>query len=160
MSNISEAMAMLEAEAEAIMEIVGRREGTSQDLPPAPDPAPIDAQRQESTDTAEGSANEDAPAQPEDGATSGETSQQNSLTDSRDTPMDVDTPGPSGTADKAPEKKPEAPGLPRLSEQLLLEELWDTLGECLTELARTSDHHAVLVLQPAVEAFFLVHAGK
>ena len=50
--------------------------------------------------------------------------------------------------------------LPRLSEQLMLEELWDTLGECLTELARTPDHHAVLVLQPAVEAFFLVHAGQ
>lgn len=48
----------------------------------------------------------------------------------------------------------------RLSEQLTLEELWDTLGDCLTELARTSDHHAVLVLQPAVEAFFIVHAGE
>ncbi len=49
--------------------------------------------------------------------------------------------------------------LPRLSEQLDLDGLWDTLGFCLTELSRTSDHHAVLVLQPAVEAFFLVHAG-
>ena len=48
----------------------------------------------------------------------------------------------------------------RLSEQLLLDKLWDTLGECLSELARTSDHHAVLVLQPAVEAFFIVHAGE
>ena len=61
--------------------------------------------------------------------------------------------GPS-SSEKAPA------GLPRLSEQLLLDELWDTLGDCLTELAKTSDHHAVLVLQPAVEAFFLVHAGK
>lgn len=52
------------------------------------------------------------------------------------------------------------PGLSRLSDQLLLDELWDTLGDCLSELAKTSDHHAVLVLQPAVEAFFLVHAGK
>lgn len=33
------------------------------------------------------------------------------------------------------------------------------MSECLTELARTHDQHAVLVLQPAVEAFFLVHAG-
>ena len=28
------------------------------------------------------------------------------------------------------------------------------------ELADTPDHHAVLVLQPAVEAFFLVHAAQ
>ena len=32
-------------------------------------------------------------------------------------------------------------------------------GECLTELAETSDTNAVLVLQPAVEAFFIVHAS-
>lgn len=49
--------------------------------------------------------------------------------------------------------------LPRLSDQLELDELWDALGECLTELAKAPDHHAVLVLQPAVEAFFIVHAG-
>merc|ERR1712227_1006131 len=30
---------------------------------------------------------------------------------------------------------------------------------CLKELADTPDHHAVLVLQPTVEAFFLVHAA-
>ena len=50
--------------------------------------------------------------------------------------------------------------LPRLSSQLALEELWDTLSECLSELARTSDRNAVLVLQPAVEAFFLVHGTE
>lgn len=50
--------------------------------------------------------------------------------------------------------------LPRLSEQIDLEELWNMLGECLTELDKTPDQHAVLILQPAVEAFFLVHAGK
>ena len=49
--------------------------------------------------------------------------------------------------------------LPRLSEQLHLDELWNTLGECLTQLASTTDHHVVLVLQPTVEAFFMVHAG-
>ena len=49
--------------------------------------------------------------------------------------------------------------LPRLSEQIDLEELWHTLGDCLSELDKTPDHHAVLILQPAVEAFFLVHAG-
>lgn len=35
--------------------------------------------------------------------------------------------------------------------------MWSTLGECLTELGASSDTHAVLVLQPAVEAFFHVH---
>lgn len=50
--------------------------------------------------------------------------------------------------------------LPCLSDQICLEELWDTLGECLIELALLPDNHAVLVLQPAVEAFFLVHAGE
>ena len=50
--------------------------------------------------------------------------------------------------------------LARLSSQLSLEELWDTLSECLSELARTSDRNAVLVLQPAVEAFFLVHGTE
>lgn len=50
--------------------------------------------------------------------------------------------------------------LPRLSEQLHLEDLWETLSECLKELAGSPDHHAVLVLQPAVEAFFLVHAAE
>ena len=49
--------------------------------------------------------------------------------------------------------------LPPLSEQLQLDQLWDMLSECLTQLSRTPDHHAVLVLQPTVEAFFLVHAG-
>ena len=33
------------------------------------------------------------------------------------------------------------------------------LGECLTELAETSDTNAVLILQPAVEVFFLVHGS-
>lgn len=50
--------------------------------------------------------------------------------------------------------------LTRLSSQLALEELWDTLSACLSELARTSDRNAVLVLQPAVEAFFLVHGTE
>ncbi|KFM63905.1 E3 ubiquitin-protein ligase HUWE1, partial [Stegodyphus mimosarum] len=51
------------------------------------------------------------------------------------------------------------PDFYNLSTQLDLDELWDALSECLTELAETPDHHAVLVLQPAVEAFFLVHAS-
>ncbi|XP_076049070.1 HECT, UBA and WWE domain containing E3 ubiquitin protein ligase 1 isoform X2 [Oratosquilla oratoria] len=46
-----------------------------------------------------------------------------------------------------------------LSSQLALEHLWHTLSSCLVELGETPDHHAVLVLQPAVESFFLVHAA-
>ncbi|XP_042241661.1 E3 ubiquitin-protein ligase HUWE1-like isoform X2 [Homarus americanus] len=46
-----------------------------------------------------------------------------------------------------------------LSAQLNLDELWSTLSQCLIELGETQDTHAVLVLQPAVEAFFLVHAS-
>lgn len=47
---------------------------------------------------------------------------------------------------------------PILSEILQLDDLWNTLSDCLVELEENADHHAVLVLQPAVEAFFLVHA--
>ncbi|CAH0561864.1 unnamed protein product [Brassicogethes aeneus] len=48
-----------------------------------------------------------------------------------------------------------------LSEQLnSLDSLWETLSQCLLELEHTPDHHAVLVLQPAVEAFFLVHSPQ
>ncbi|XP_054708625.1 E3 ubiquitin-protein ligase HUWE1-like [Uloborus diversus] len=47
-----------------------------------------------------------------------------------------------------------------LSSQLRLDVLWNALSDCLSELAETPDHHAVLVLQPAVEAFFLVHASS
>ncbi|XP_012277229.1 E3 ubiquitin-protein ligase HUWE1 isoform X2 [Orussus abietinus] len=50
--------------------------------------------------------------------------------------------------------------LPLLSESLVLDNLWETLSACLLELEHTSDHHAVLVLQPAVEAFFLVHSSS
>lgn len=46
-----------------------------------------------------------------------------------------------------------------LSRALNLEELWQALSACLDELAESPDSHAVLVLQPAVEAFFLVHAS-
>lgn len=47
-----------------------------------------------------------------------------------------------------------------LSSLISLNDLWDFLGECLRRLTEASDPHAVLVLQPAVEAFFLVHAGN
>ena len=48
--------------------------------------------------------------------------------------------------------------LPPLSSQLDLEKLWSILSDCLDALASTYDPHAVLALQPTVEAFFLVHA--
>lgn len=65
--------------------------------------------------------------------------------------------GPSTSPQEKTEES--APPQQSLSDQLGLEELWNTLGDCLTELAKTPDHHAVLILQPAVEAFFIVHAG-
>ena len=70
---------------------------------------------------------------------------------------DTEVPAPMEVDDVGNSKDFE---LPRLSQQLILDSLWNTLSECLQELADTPDHHAVLVLQPAVEAFFLVHAAQ
>lgn len=47
----------------------------------------------------------------------------------------------------------------KLTDLLNINSLWDSLSECLLSLARLPDPHAVLVLQPAVEAFFIVHAA-
>merc|ERR1719346_833301 len=66
------------------------------------------------------------------------------------------TPSPEATSEAAAAKEP---SLPSLSDELLLNTLWDTLSACLRDLAGTPDHHAVLVLQATVEAFFLVHAA-
>lgn len=52
-----------------------------------------------------------------------------------------------GSASTSADKVDETQALPPLSEQLNLDELWDTLSACLTELAHTQDSHAVLVLQ-------------
>ena len=60
---------------------------------------------------------------------------------------------------ESPTSAPIPDSLESLSDQLDLSELWSTLSDCLKELADTPDHHAVLVLQPTVEAFFLVHAA-
>uniref|UniRef100_A0A1A9ZLS0 HECT-type E3 ubiquitin transferase n=1 Tax=Glossina pallidipes TaxID=7398 RepID=A0A1A9ZLS0_GLOPL len=46
-----------------------------------------------------------------------------------------------------------------LSEILSLNELWSTLSKCLVSLEESKDEYAVLVLQPTVEAFFLIHAS-
>ncbi|KAH9407759.1 E3 ubiquitin-protein ligase huwe1 [Tyrophagus putrescentiae] len=49
----------------------------------------------------------------------------------------------------------------KLSDELSqLEKLWNKLSECLDLLQETSDEKAVLVLEPAVEAFFQVHATE
>lgn len=72
--------------------------------------------------------------------------------------MDVDpTSQPNEVAIKV-EEQPTSKAEESLSIELQLDDLWDTLSECLLELADTPDNHAVLVLQPAVEAFFLVHS--
>uniref|UniRef100_A0A3Q3BL04 E3 ubiquitin-protein ligase HUWE1 n=1 Tax=Haplochromis burtoni TaxID=8153 RepID=A0A3Q3BL04_HAPBU len=122
-SSIQAAVRQLEAEADAIIQMVreGQRARRLQQAPPPT--APSSAQRD-------------------------------------DSPMDVDQPSPL-EQDPAPlESEERLPDLPLLSEQLLLDELWDMLGECLKELEESHDQHAVLVLQPAVEAFFLVHATE
>ncbi|KAF4027121.1 hypothetical protein G4228_018869, partial [Cervus hanglu yarkandensis] len=99
-----------------------------------------------------------------------ESSQSEASVRREESPMDVDQPSPSaqdtqsigsdGTPQGEKEKEERPPELPLLSEQLNLDELWDMLGECLKELEESHDQHAVLVLQPAVEAFFLVHATE
>ncbi|XP_069785223.1 E3 ubiquitin-protein ligase HUWE1 isoform X3 [Narcine bancroftii] len=136
-SSIQAAVRQLEAEADAIIQMV--REGQR-------------ARRQQQSAMSESTPAEGAPRRDE-------------------SPMDVDQPSPAAQeslslgseAGQAGEKKEEEerlPELPLLSEQLSLDELWDMLGECLKELEESHDQHAVLVLQPAVEAFFLVHATE
>uniref|UniRef100_A0A452VD89 E3 ubiquitin-protein ligase HUWE1 n=1 Tax=Ursus maritimus TaxID=29073 RepID=A0A452VD89_URSMA len=130
-SSIQAAVRQLEAEADAIIQMV--REGQR-------------ARRQQQAATSEASVRRE------------------------ESPMDVDQPSPSaqdtqsigsdGTLQGEKEKEERPPELPLLSEQLSLDELWDMLGECLKELEESHDQHAVLVLQPAVEAFFLVHATE
>uniref|UniRef100_A0A670YLI6 HECT-type E3 ubiquitin transferase n=1 Tax=Pseudonaja textilis TaxID=8673 RepID=A0A670YLI6_PSETE len=132
-SSIQAAVRQLEAEADAIIQMV--REGQR-----------VRRQQQATTsesNQAEGSVRRD------------------------ESPMDVDQPSPTtqdtqsvGSQQGEKEKEERPPDLPLLSEQLSLDELWDMLGECLKELEESHDQHAVLVLQPAVEAFFLVHATE
>ncbi|XP_028966633.1 E3 ubiquitin-protein ligase HUWE1 [Galendromus occidentalis] len=63
-------------------------------------------------------------------------------------------------ADPSAADKSQPTPLCSLSHELALDALWNKLSDCLTELADAPDQHAVLVLQPAVEAFFLVHAAS
>lgn len=45
------------------------------------------------------------------------------------------------------EKESSSYRIPSLTKQLQLDDLWITLSECLTELEKTPDHHAALILQ-------------
>jgi E3 ubiquitin-protein ligase HUWE1 len=79
---------------------------------------------------------------------------------SSDNAMDIDLskdPENSKKDEKTDIDKSEC--LESLSDLLNLDNLWETLSSCLKDLAGTPDHHAVLVLQATVEAFFLVHAA-
>ncbi|XP_053985847.1 E3 ubiquitin-protein ligase HUWE1-like isoform X2 [Hylaeus volcanicus] len=77
-----------------------------------------------------------------------------------DVPMDTTQANSSQSENAKPSTTSNAEEkLPLLSESLVLDHLWETLSACLLELEYTPDHHAVLVLQPAVEAFFLVHSS-
>uniref|UniRef100_A0A8B9MUX3 HECT-type E3 ubiquitin transferase n=1 Tax=Accipiter nisus TaxID=211598 RepID=A0A8B9MUX3_9AVES len=132
--SIQAAVRQLEAEADAIIQMV--REGQR-------------ARRRQQADTSEAGQADGAPRRDE-------------------SPMDVDQPSPApqdapsvgSEGSQGGERDERPPELPLLSEQLCLDELWDMLGECLKELEESHDQHAVLVLQPAVEAFFLVHATE
>ncbi|KAK2707710.1 E3 ubiquitin-protein ligase HUWE1-like [Artemia franciscana] len=81
-----------------------------------------------------------------------ETSTETNITN-EEAPMEVDNEPETST--------PIPPEVPQksLSEQLDLDELWITLSNCLELLSETPDSHAVLILQPTVEAFFLVHGS-
>ncbi|XP_078340185.1 E3 ubiquitin-protein ligase HUWE1-like isoform X5 [Crassostrea virginica] len=147
LSSITEAMAALEAEAEAIMDMVGRRSEQQNQA--------RQQQQQQDSSSSSGPAEQASEA-----AQEGQQGNAPPPVDANpDSPMDVDQPGPSASPPEKSEESAAAPQ-PSLSDQLGLEELWNTLGDCLTELAKTPDHHAVLILQPAVEAFFIVHAGE
>ncbi|XP_020278772.1 E3 ubiquitin-protein ligase HUWE1 isoform X2 [Pseudomyrmex gracilis] len=81
-----------------------------------------------------------------------------------DVPMDTSQANTSSNVDNSKTSSSrndeDKAALPLLSESLVLDNLWETLSFCLLELEYTPDHHAVLVLQPAVEAFFLVHSSS
>ncbi|XP_025833004.1 E3 ubiquitin-protein ligase HUWE1-like [Agrilus planipennis] len=82
-------------------------------------------------------------------------------TDAKKERGEADGKATSEEYDMFPENGSNTAIVPALSDQLKsLESLWETLSACLLELEHTPDHHAVLVLQPAVEAFFLVHSPQ
>ncbi|XP_031421594.1 E3 ubiquitin-protein ligase HUWE1 [Clupea harengus] len=188
-SSIQAAVRQLEAEADAIIQMVreGQRARRLQQAPPtsttsSSSSSAVAAAAAAAATVSAGPSAPPAPAAvataaahsaPPPGTASTATSEVHSASEPPaaqrdDSPMDVDQPSPL-EQDGAPlgeegssqaEQEERLPDLPLLSEQLLLDELWDMLGECLKELEESHDQHAVLVLQPAVEAFFLVHATE
>ncbi|XP_072512414.1 E3 ubiquitin-protein ligase HUWE1 isoform X6 [Salminus brasiliensis] len=180
-SSIQAAVRQLEAEADAIIQMVreGQRARRLQQAPPPSSSSSVTAAAAAAAAAAGSSAaaghapstaaTNNPPAGPASSATSeGNSTAEPPAAQRDDSPMDVDQPSPL-EQDQAPigeesssqqEQEERLPELPLLSEQLLLDELWDMLGECLKELEESHDQHAVLVLQPAVEAFFLVHATE
>uniref|UniRef100_A0AAV2LYL5 E3 ubiquitin-protein ligase HUWE1 n=1 Tax=Knipowitschia caucasica TaxID=637954 RepID=A0AAV2LYL5_KNICA len=168
-SSIQAAVRQLEAEADAIIQMVreGQRARRLQQAAPPSASAAVSVAAGSSVTTGHAPAGAAPPAGT--AATSDAAAASDSQAAQRDdSPMDVDQPSPL-EQDPAPldedgnslgEVEDRLPDLPLLSEQLLLDELWDMLGECLKELEESHDQHAVLVLQPAVEAFFLVHATE
>jgi len=111
--------------------------------------------------------NKDAEGAKEESSGTNVTPKESSTSDNSSTAMEVSSGGSGNVTTQAPtvtatpmEVEPDLPEcLESLSDQLTLTDLWATLSNCLKELADTPDHHAVLVLQPTVEAFFLVHAA-
>ncbi|XP_076447673.1 E3 ubiquitin-protein ligase HUWE1-like isoform X2 [Babylonia areolata] len=157
-SIIDMAMGELESEAEGLMELVRQRPSSRRLLRQSNDALAALGLRPalESGENVEGANAAPASGGDQEERGAGGSGAGQGADAPTDTPMEVDQPGPSSDKDK----KEEQAQLPRLSEQLNLDELWSMLGDCLKELARTPDHHAVLILQPAVEAFFIVHAGE
>ncbi|XP_051961190.1 E3 ubiquitin-protein ligase HUWE1-like isoform X1 [Xyrauchen texanus] len=175
-SSIQAAVRQLEAEADAIIQMVreGQRARRLQQAPPPSSSASSSVAAAASAAVAGSSTpSTSATNNPPAGTASAATSEMHSAavapaTQRDDSPMDVDEPSPleqdqaalGEESSSQQEQEERLPDLPLLSEQLLLDELWDMLGECLKELEESHDQHAVLVLQPAVEAFFLVHATE
>eukprot|EP00794_Sanderia_malayensis_P006098 gene6098-6802_t len=127
--SLRDVVAALEADVEAMYELIDRYDGERTNQPSR-------AQQQQQQQAAGSSAE----AQPEPTASTSEPKTDPNTQNDVASLMTV-------------------PILPRLSSQIILDELWDVIGECLSELAETSDANAVLILQPAVEAFFIVHAA-
>ncbi|KAL0267717.1 UNVERIFIED_CONTAM: hypothetical protein PYX00_009908 [Menopon gallinae] len=95
-------------------------------------------------------------SQPEGSSAAPSDSRQRKTSES-DVTMDTDSERDSKAAEPS-EKEESSEQFPSLTKQLQLDDLWISLSECLTELEKTPDHQAALILQPAVEAFFLVHS--
>ncbi|OBS83182.1 hypothetical protein A6R68_22838 [Neotoma lepida] len=120
-SSIQAAVRQLEAEADAIIQMV--REGQR-------------ARRQQQAATSESSHSEAAVRREESPMDVDQPSPS-----AQDTQSIVTS---DGTPQGEKEKEERPPDLPLLSEQLSLDELWDMLGECLKELEESHDQHAVL----------------